>query len=58
MRYGAQIAGALAHTQGRHIIHWDLRSSYIIVTPKAGQDEATWTMGTLESAVAIGGTLC
>lgn len=73
MRYGAQIAGALAHAHGRNIVHRDLKSSNLIVTPEglvkvldfglarrvpaAGQDQATRTMDTLESVVPIGGTL-
>lgn len=34
MRYGAQIAGALTHAHGRNIVHRDLKSSNIIVTPE------------------------
>ncbi|HEV8716183.1 MAG TPA: protein kinase [Candidatus Binatia bacterium] len=72
MRYGAQIAGALTHAHGRKIVHRDLKSSNIIVTPEglvkvldfglarrlaAAQDEATRTMDTLESVFTTGGTL-
>src|SRR5437867_7249767 len=32
MRYGIQIAGALAHAHGRNIVHRDLKSANLIVT--------------------------
>src|SRR5262245_14742486 len=72
MRYGAQIAGALTHAHGRSVVHRDLKSSNVIVTPEglvkvldfglarrlaATPDEKTLTMDTLESAVPTGGTL-
>ena len=59
MRYGAQIAGALTHAHGRNIVHRDLKSANVIVTPEglvkvldfglarrlaAAQDEGTRTM--------------
>ena len=34
MRYGTQIAGALTHAHGRNIVHRDLKSSNVIVTPE------------------------
>jgi serine/threonine protein kinase len=34
LRYGSQIAGALAHAHGRNIIHRDLKGSNVIVTPE------------------------
>jgi hypothetical protein len=73
MRYGAQIAGALAHAHGRHIVHRDLKSSNVIVTPEGlakvldfglarrvaaeAQGEGTRTMDALETTTAVGGTL-
>ncbi|MBV8140300.1 MAG: serine/threonine protein kinase, partial [Deltaproteobacteria bacterium] len=33
LRYGVQIAGALAHSHGRNVIHRDLKSSNVMVTP-------------------------
>src|SRR5437870_12648662 len=73
LRYGVQIAGALAHSHGRNIVHRDLKSSNVIVTPEGlvkvldfglarrllaeTQDAGTRTMDTLESAVTTGGTL-
>ncbi len=73
MRYGAQIAAALAHAHGRNIVHRDLKSSNVIVTPEGlakvldfglarrlaaqAQDEGTRSMETLESVVPTGGTL-
>jgi serine/threonine protein kinase/photosystem II stability/assembly factor-like uncharacterized protein len=73
MRYGTQIAGALAHAHGRNIIHRDLKSSNVIVTPEGlvkvldfglarrlateVRGEGTRTMDTLDSVVTTGGTL-
>ncbi|MGB7434939.1 MAG: protein kinase [Candidatus Acidiferrum sp.] len=34
LRYGVQIAGALAHSHGRNLIHRDLKSSNVMVTPE------------------------
>ena len=33
VRYGTQIAAALAHAHERHVIHRDLKSSNVVVTP-------------------------
>jgi hypothetical protein len=33
LRYGAQIAGALAHAHSRRIVHHDLKSANVVVTP-------------------------
>ena len=61
MRYGAQIAAALTHAHGRNIVHRDLKSSNVIVTPEGlakvldfglarrlatAQDEMTRTLDT------------
>ncbi len=70
MRYGVQIASALAHAHGRNIAHRDLKSHNVVVTPEglikvldfglarrlvASYDE-TQSMRALESA-STGGTL-
>jgi serine/threonine protein kinase len=34
LRYGMQIASALAHSHGREIVHRDLKSSNVVVTPE------------------------
>lgn len=34
LRYGVQIAGALAHSHGRNIVHRDLKSANVMVTPE------------------------
>jgi serine/threonine protein kinase len=34
LHYGAQIAAALAHAHGRRIVHHDLKSSNVVVTPE------------------------
>jgi protein kinase-like protein len=73
LRYGVQIAGALTHAHSRSIVHGDLKSANIVVTPqglvkvldfglarrlpKLAIDEATGSIGPLESAGAIAGTL-
>jgi serine/threonine protein kinase len=73
LRYGAQIAGALAHAHGRNIVHRDLKSSNVVVTPEGlvkvldfglarrlSEDafsEATLTEESLEGVGAMSGTL-
>ena len=34
LRYGVQVARALAHSHGRNIVHRDLKSSNVMVTPE------------------------
>jgi len=73
LRYGVQIAGALAHSHGRSIVHRDLKSSNVVVTPEGlvkvldfglarhlpreVLGEATETVAPLEGAVGLTGTL-
>ena len=73
LRYGVQIAGALAHSHGRSIVHRDLKSSNVVVTPEGlvkvldfglarrlpreVLGEATQTVAPLEGAVGLTGTL-
>ena len=64
LRYGVQMAAALAHAHGRNIVHRDLKSSNVIVTPEGlvkvldfglarrqiseASDEGTRTLGSVE----------
>jgi serine/threonine protein kinase len=73
LRYGAQIAAALAHAHSRSVVHHDLKSSNIVVTPqglvkvldfglatrapKVAVNEATLSLTPAESAGVIMGTL-
>jgi serine/threonine protein kinase len=73
LRYGAQIAGALAHAHGRSIVHHDLKSANIAVTPeglikvldfglarrlpKQVVEQVTASFGPLEGPGVIAGTL-
>ena len=73
LRYGVQIAGALAHSHGRSILHRDLKSANVVVTSdglakvldfglarrlfKDAPGEATRTLGPLDSDARIVGTL-
>jgi serine/threonine protein kinase len=73
VRYGIQIADALAHAQERGIVHRDLKSANVVVTPegrvkvldfglaqrvrKEELHEATRSMVSLASAGGIAGTL-
>jgi serine/threonine protein kinase len=73
LRYGVQIAGALAHSHGRAIVHRDMKSNNVVVTPdglakvldfglarrmfQEALGEATRTIGPLDSDARIVGTL-
>ncbi len=69
IRYGAQIAGALAHAHERDLLHRDLKSANVIITPDgrakvldfglakraAGKEgEATRTQGLTEAGTVLG----
>jgi serine/threonine protein kinase len=73
LRYGTQIAHALTHAHGRNIVHRDLKSANVIVTPEGlvkvldfglarrltteEQDQSARTLDTVESVITTGGTL-
>ena len=73
LRYGVQIARALAHSHDRSILHRDLKSSNIVVTPEGlvkvldfglarrltteVLGEATQTLGPVDSGPLVVGTL-
>lgn len=68
LRYGVQIAGALAHSHGRNIVHRDLKSSNVMVTReglakvldfglarRVRKEILEETMRTIEAREAMGG---
>ena len=73
LRYGVQIARALVHAHGRNIVHHDLKSANVVVTPeglvkvfdfglarqlpKSEVTEVTQATGPLEGAGVMEGTL-
>ena len=73
LRYGVQIAAALAHAHGRNVIHHDLKSANVVVTPeglakvldfglarglpKLPADEATMSMAPEKGGGTVSGTL-
>lgn len=73
LRYGVQVAGALAHAHGRNVVHRDLKSSNVVVTaeglakvldfglarrlPRHVDSEATETIAPLDRSSGVSGTL-
>src|SRR6516165_6272910 len=68
LRYGVQIAGALAHSHGRNIVHRDLKSANVMVTPeglakvldfglarRVRKEVLEETLRTIEAREAMGG---
>jgi serine/threonine protein kinase len=54
--YGSQIAGALAHAHGRGVVHRDLRSANIVVTPEGQAKVLDFGLATREILTDHGDT--
>ena len=68
LRCGVQIAGALAHSHGRNIVHRDLKSANVIITPdglakvldfglarRVRREVLEETLRTMDAAESVGG---